>query len=573
LQEATAEVRAIEQRLAAQYSFMAGWDASAVPLKNELAGNLRTILLLLGGVVSFVLLMACSNIASLLLARGANRDREVALRSALGAGTQRIFSQLVTESLVLAIVGGVCGCVLASALLQLLPSIRLTDWSIFGTIGLDRRVLGFALTISVLAGLAFGVVPAIQLSKSDLSSSLQRGMSRMNKRSLRFQSVLIVGQFALALVLLAGANLMVESLWRIAQVNSGFRSDHLLTLRVSLPRARYPNIGDLRLFYNSLLDRVTSLTGVQDAGVASNMPLQGQTNVVFALEGASRPSSANYLLVSDGYFKAMKITVIRGTNFTGRESEESPPVAIVNDTLARSLFPEGGVLGHRLKLGRPEETGVPWREIVGVIADVRNAGVDKPPAPEIYVPYTQDLTHAGTMSLVVRTLDDPLRLAENIKGAIWSLDGDQPVFAVQTLDQILSVSNAQRRVTMFILVGFSLLALTLAATGLYGSMTYAVAQRTQEIGLRMALGAGPRTILASVLGRSLALASLGAVLGGIGGGFLTRFLTTYLFEVRSLDLIAFASAIVVLFSVAAFGSIVPAHRASRIDPIEALRGE
>jgi putative ABC transport system permease protein len=541
------------------------------------------------GAVAFVLLIACANVAHLLLARTAARHREVAIRAAMGAGRGRLVRQFLTESALLALTGGAVGLLLAWWGVDLLTGLFPTGIANVAIpprmdqIRLDGTVLAFTLGVSLVAGLVAGVVPAREASRRDVGETLKEAGRAGSgaPRSRRFQSLLVITELACALVLVAGASLMARSFLRLQAGELGFDPEGVLTLRMSLPEYRYPTPAKRAAFVERVLAEVGAVPGVQAVGETTFLPLSGwNSSRAFAVEGQPAPTrgqepEAEFRCVSEDYFRAMRIALRRGRGFTPADREDAPLVAVVNETMARRFFPGEDPIGRRVDFRlRPvgaAEAGPSWREIVGVVGDVRHQGLAQPARPEIYLPYRQE--PVSLVALAVRTGSAPEAMATAVKSAVWAVDAEQPVIAVMGLDRLASESLALRRVSMLVLAAFAAVALALAALGLYGVMSFSVAGRTREIGVRMALGARPRQILAMVLGQGLAVTGLGVAVGLAAALALTRVLASLLYGVSATDAASLAAVAALLVSVALAASYVPARRATRVDPMTALRSD
>jgi predicted permease len=587
LEQAQAEMNTIASRLQRQYPDQyeeaSGYGITLTPLHSEIVGNLRSSLLVLLGSVSFVLLIACTNVANLLLVRSTGRQKEMAVRAALGASRGRIVRQLLTESLLLSFSGGVIGFLLAFWGLRLL--VRLSPVSIprANEIGLNFTVLVFTMAISVLTGMIFGLFPSLQSSKADMNEALKEGGrgGTVGVRRSRARSLLAVAEFALALMLLVSAALLIRSFWRMQNVDPGFNPHNVLTLGTWLPFPNTPEKGvytdgSRRMaFFQQLLRRVEQLPGVKSAGYISLPPLsRDKVDRIFTIEGREaqgRPDSlqAQARRISPNYFDTMGITLVAGRAFTDNDDAKSPPVAIINETTARRFWPGEDPVGKRIKMGRPQDN-VPWWMIVGVAGDVKTMGLDTETPPEVYLS-----SHQGpaplAMTLVVRTVTDPAGFASSVRDEVSAVDINQPVFNVKTMDELLSAASGQRRFLMTLLATFAVAALFLASVGLYGVISYSVTQRTHEIGIRLAMGAQRKDILRLVMGQGLKIALIGTALGLVASIIMTRALSGLLFGVSPVDLISFTLTPLVLSTVAVFASYLPGRRATRVDPIIALR--
>ncbi len=545
------------------------------PLHEYLTGEVKKPILALLGAVALLLLIACANVANLLLARGATREKEIAIRSALGAGRARIIRQLLVESLLLASLGGALGFLLSYWMVDLLVNFSPSGTPRLDEIVVDRRVLGFSLVTTILTGLLFGLVPAWQISRTDLNQSLRdSGKGVLSAPgSHRALSLMVIAETALALILLIGAGLLMKSFMQLQRVDPGFNPKGVLTAFINLPRSGYPEPQKITEFYSRVLERVKALPGVQSAGVVSTLPMGGLNNdTSFVIEGRPAPPSnqqpaAWYNSVSQDYFSTMATPLRAGRWFTGSDNEQSPKVAIINETFVRRYFPNENPLGKRIGNGRPDG----WREIVGVIADVRHFGLTEDSRPSMYFPDRQ--VPSPRMFLVVRTTTDPSGLAPALRGAVAAIDNNLAVAAVKTMEKITAESIATPRFTLLLFGIFSALALVLAAAGIYGVMSYAVAQRSHEIGVRMALGARIGDVLRMVIGQGMRLVLIGAGIGLAGAFALTRLMKSLLFGVNATDPPTFVLIALLLALVALVACYLPARRATKVDPMTALRCE
>jgi putative ABC transport system permease protein len=576
--QARAEMSAIAGRLAAQYPNDVGWDVKLIPLQEFLVRSIKPALLVLMVAVAFVLLIACVNVANLLLARAAGRQKEIATRTALGAGRWRIIRQLLTESLLLSLLGGLSGLVLAKWGMELLLRLAPAGLPRMGNVSLDGRALVFTATITLLTGVIFGLVPALQASKPNLNETMKdagRGSTEGGRRQL-IRSLLVVLEVASALVLLVGAGLMIKSFWRLQQVDPGFNPENTLTMSVQLPQGKYPEEPQQVLFFQQLIERAGAIPGVQVAAAGQLIPLSGNDMVLaFEIDGRAplppgASQSTNYYSISADYFKAMGIPLRRGRGFTERDTKDSPRVAVINETMAQKMFPGEEPLGKRITFDSREDKPE-WFEIVGIVGDVKQYGLDQATTMQTYEPYTQQTF--SYMTLVVRAPGDPTNLTAAIRNEILKLDKDQPAGNIKTLNEYFSTSIAQQRFSMALLGVFAAVALVLAAVGIYGVLSYAVTQRTHEIGIRMALGAGQRHVLRLVVGQGMVLTVIG-VAGGLVAAFaLTRLMASLLFGVTATDAATYASVASTLFAVALLACYIPARRATKVDPLVALRYE
>ena len=574
LGQASASLNAIAARVGARFpEGYAGRGVSLVPLREDLVGDVRPALLLLLGAVGFVLIIACVNVANLLLARSAERDREVAIRAALGASRLRLASHFVAEGLMLTIAGGLAGLLLAAWARDIILWLVPADLPRLEDVGIDWRVLAFTASVSVFTGLLLGLAPAVFARRRAAASRLaSRGMAGSRERT-RVQSALIVAEVALSLILLVGAGLLARTFWRLTAVDPGFKAADVLTFEVMLPPAGYPTPDARARFQEDVLARLSGLPGVRRAGAATNLPLSG-TNMGFAFfhPGESmettRPHPANYRAVSPGYLEAIGVPLVTGRTLDGGDRADRAPVVVVNQAFARRYFPGRPAIGERISITRGLD--VVWREIVGVVGDVRHRALSVDPDPEMYVPFRDDPVFFMRFAVSAPNAES---LAAGARAAVWDVDKDLPVTKVRPLEALVAASVAQPRFHALLVGGFAVLALVLAAIGLYGVVARLVAQRTQEIGLRSALGASPRQIL-GLVGRHVSrLVLVGLLIGLAGALALTRTLERFLFGVPTTDAATFAAVTVLFAIVAGVAAWLPARRALAVDPVEALRAE
>jgi putative ABC transport system permease protein len=578
LDQARAEMSTIAGRLAVQYpEANTGWNVKLIPLLEFTVRTIKPALIVLLVAVAFVLLIACANVANLLLARAAGRQKEIATRTALGAGRWRIVRQLLTESMLLSLAGGAVGLFLAKWGTDLLLTLAPPELPRMDNVSIDGRALAFTAAITFLTALIFGLVPALQASKPNLNETMKdaaRGSTEGGRRKL-IRSTLVVLEVASALVLLVGAGLMIKSFWRLQNVDPGFNPDNALSATVSLPKAKYAEEAQQVAFFQQLIERVGALPGVQAAGASCVVPMTGN-DIVLGFEIDGRPplppgssQSTNFYSVSSDYFKAMDIPLRRGRVFTAQDTKDSPRVAVINETMAKKIFPDEDPIGKRIRFGDSDKN--PEFEIVGIVGDVKQYGLDQPTTMQTYEPYTQQTF--PYMTLVVRTAGDPTNLGAVIRSEILKLDKEQPATNIKTLNEFFSISIAQQRFSVVLLGVFAAVALVLAAVGIYGVLSYAVTQRTHEIGIRMALGAESRDVFRLVVGRGMLLSLIG-VAGGLAAAFaLTRLMESLLFGVTATDTVTFASVAGVLLAVALLACYIPARRATKVDPLVALRYE
>jgi len=579
-EQAQADIAAITERIARDYPQDATGLASViVPLREQLTGKVRQPLLVLLVAVGFVLLIACANIASLLLSRAAARRKEIAVRTALGASRARILRQLLTESVLLAGAGGAGGLLVAMWSFTLLKQLIPEGMLLSASLKIDLPVLAYAMVIALLTGIIFGLVPALQASKIDLNQALKQGGSRtsMSAGGSRLRGAFVVAEVALALVLLAGAGLLIRTVFNLRGQYAVFQPEKLLTLRTALANYKYGEHYKRVAFYDEVLERMQALPGVVAAGYTTSVPLtwKGGANG-FAIEGRQpQPGgfwNAIHRQVSAGYFQTMGIALRQGRYFDNGDNKQALPVVIINETMARQFWPDEEALGKRFKLG---VANAPWVTIVGVVADVRQMGMDAPVKAEMYFPYRQIASHFwyAPRDLVIRTTGDPMSLVGAVRQEIHTVDQDQPIANIITMEDMLTEETGSRRLGMILLSAYAGLALLLASLGIYGVLSYFVAQQTPEIGVRMALGARPGDILRLVLRKGMTMALLGIGTGLFGALALTRLMASLLFGVSATDPITFVAIALLLALVALLACYLPARRATRVDPMVALRYE
>jgi putative ABC transport system permease protein len=571
---ARAELSAIAAQIENENpGMMPGLTITPVPLKESVVAPVRPALLIMVIAVGLLLLIACANVANLLLARGATRSKEIATRIALGAGRARLGCQLLTESLMIASLGGALGCGIAWWSLRFIVALN-GDFPRFGEITLDWRVLAFTLLISLFTGILFGIAPALAGLKLDLNASLkERAPSSSSGRRGGISQPLVALQFALAMLLLIGAGLLGHSFVRLINVNPGFNSENLLTMRVFLSPAQFPQFDPkAAVVLHQMLEQVRALPGVRSAGLVNTLPITGGPATDFAIQG--RPAlppqfapSANIGIVDSGYFRAISIPLVAGREFTENDTQQSARVMIINQTMAKEFWPNENPIGQRVTMNNwgPPLTG----EIVGIVGDVKIDGIAADTYPAIYWPYFQFPQNFN--AFVVRTEGDPNRLIAPIKERIWSVDKSLPISKIATMDQLISDSLARRRLYMVLLTVFAGSALLLAAVGIYGVMSYSVSQRIHEMGIRIALGAQARDVQMLVMRCGLTVALLGMTVGIAAALALTRLMSGLLFGVGPFDPFAFGAVAAVLMLVALLACYLPARRAARVDPIRALR--
>ncbi|HEX6731311.1 MAG TPA: ABC transporter permease, partial [Pyrinomonadaceae bacterium] len=587
-EQTESEINTIHQRVRTKYPQYyrneIGAGAVVVGLQEKNVKGIRRALLLLLGAVGFVLLVACANVANLLLARAAVRQKEIAVRSALGSGRWRIFRQLLTESMLLSIIGGALGLLFAVLILRVLLVGSPLDQLQAHSVKLDLTVLGFTALVTLVVGVLFGLAPALHASKADLNEELKEGGGRGSMQGLRqnrTRTLLVISEVTLSMVLLIGAGLMIQSFLSLLKIDPGYDAPHILSMRLTVPGAKYPQNQDVTNLYQQLQDRISTIPGVQSAAIINQLPSDAdKSEASFEIEG--RPfitdidredGIADFRMVSPSYFKTMGIPMLRGRTFTDQEGKQAPPAAIINDKLARRFFPGEDPTTKRIRL----REDLPWLQIVGVIPDIKNQGLLAGTTQEMYFPYVE--TSFGlpaamrTMTVVVRTSGDPASFMNPVRNQLSAIDGNLPPYKVQTMEQVLAASVSKTRFTMLLLTAFSLLALILAAGGVYSVMAYSVAQRTHEIGIRNALGAQRSDIFKLIMGQGFILAIIGVVLGGVAGLALTRVMSNLLFTVSATDPKIFIGVALLLIMVALLACYLPARKAMMVKPIVALRNE
>ncbi|MCY1021023.1 ABC transporter permease [Pyxidicoccus sp. MSG2] len=575
LEGASRELDTIAARLAQEYpESNARSGIGLVPLREQLVGNVRSALWVLLAAVGLVLVIACANVANLFLARASARRQELTVRLALGARRSQLVRQLLTESVLLALAAGALGLLLAlwgmDALLALVPP----ELPRLGAVGLDGRVLAFTLLTSLATGVLFGLVPALQASRPDLNGVLrQGGGGRFSGAGQRSRGALVVGEVALAVVLLISAGLLLRSLWSMQAVELGFRADGVLTWRVSLPAAEYPDDARQAAFFQRLQERVEALPGVKSVGAVSDLPLGGD-NIwrVMDIEGQPRPEagderSVGFQVVTPGYFRTLGIPLKRGRDVASSDRADTQLVVLVNESTARQYWPGQEPLGQRIRLG--SDSDAPWRTVVGVVGDVRQGGALKEPRPEVYVAALQDTFHF--ILFTARTEGDPARLVSGVREAVAALDPNLAIAQVRTMEEVIASAMARPRFLSTLVALFAVLALLLAGVGLSGVIAYMARQRTQEIGIRMALGARPVDVLRLVLGRGMRLALAGVGLGLVGAWAATRGMASQLYGVSATDPLTFGGLALVVMAVTLVATWLPARRATRVDPLVAMR--
>jgi len=582
-EQARTEMVGITKRLEEQYPiYNTGTSADVVDLQEQLVKGVRPALVLLLGAVAAVLLIACVNVANLLLARAASRGREVAIRTSMGASRWRVTRQLITESVLLSLGGGVLGLLFAWASLGPLLKLSATSLPAVFAVSLDRWVLFFTLAVSLVTGLLFGIVPALRTAKLDLRETLNESSrgSTAGPGHHRIRGALVAGEIAMAMLLLVGAGLLLRSFSRLQDIPPGFQADHLLVADLPLSLTAYAKQEQRFQFFDRIVERVKSLPGVRSAGAASFLPVSGGGGLLhFNIYGRPPKSPHDYIAtgyrtITPNYFETLGMPLEQGRFFTAADTEKAPAVVVINAMMAKTYFPGENPLGKRLQVGATPESDVPWMEVVGVVGDVRQ-GLDLDPKAEMYLPYRQadQVLPVFQLSIVLRTATDPMLQASALRSALAEIDPNQPLVRVRTMEENMAATVAQPRFRTWLIGIFAGLALILAGVGVYGVMSYTVTQRTSEIGIRVTLGAQPEDVFRIVVGEGLRLALTGVGAGILGALALTRLLRSFLYGVSAYDPLTFVGVALLLTLVAVAASFFPARRATLVDPMVALRYE
>lgn len=579
IEQAQAQMTTIGRALEAEYpATNTGWRPELVSLKEQLVGDIRPALLVFMGAVGLVLLIACANVANLMLMRAAAREREMAIRSALGAGSRRIVRQLLTESVLVSLLGGALGLMLAIWATSALRAIEGAPIPRLGESDVDGWVVAFTLVISLVTGLIFGLAPALRLIHGKLRDSLREG-ARDSSAGIgvhQLRGTLVLAEVALALVLLVAAGLLIRSFDKLSQVNPGFDSHSVISARLVLPRVRYAEEARQLAFYDQVVQNVRAMPGVRSVALTSDAPLNGGGDYLsFGIAGRPPASvgtvqDAEVLVTSPEYFGTLRIPLRSGRIFTAQDDARATNVAVINTAMAQRYWPGGDPIGARVTLGDPADSSS-WMTIVGVVGDVRQNALNDEPYPQLFLPLAQAPQRA--MLLIARTSGSPTALSGPIRQAVSTIDPDLPVSDIRTLDERLELSVSQPRVSMVLVGIFAMLALVLAAVGIYGVLSYTVTQRTRELGIRMALGAEPSSVMRLVVGQAMVPALIGVLIGLAGAWGATRLMSTLLFGVSATDPVTFSAVALFLLAVALLASWVPARRATRVDPLIALRTE
>ena len=587
LAQARADMNGVVAALAREYpevTNLANFGIALFPLRDDVLGDARPVLLVLAGAVGLVLLMTCANVANLLLARGEARRRELAVRTALGASRFRLVRQMLTEAWLLSAAGAAAGLVVALGCQRIVVGFAPRALPRVSEVAFNGPVLACAVALAFLAGLLFGVIPAMQISGDRRAADPLKTGTRGTEGRGAIRRALVVAQVALAVVLLVGAGLLIKSFARVMAVPSGFVSDRVLSLRISLPESRYPGRPEVTSYFERLLTAAASLPGVQSAGAASGLPLAvASGDWSFDVEGRpivnnKHSGAADWYAVTPGFFETLGIRLVRGRGPAAGDTAASTPVLVINETTARTLFPSEDPIGKRVRFSRSRGFEQPWRTIVGIAGDVRQRGLETPPRPEVYFPHAQfqhfsPNAQARAMNVVLKTAAAPDALTASIRAEVRRLDPDVPAAQIRAMDVVTQTSTRDRRLNVLLIGAFGALALFLAVIGLYGVMAFQVAQRTREMGVRLALGASRRDVLGLVVGEAMRLVGTGLVAGVAAALLLSGSIASLLFEVTPRDLSVFASVPAVLAAAAALASYLPARRATRVDPVIALRGD
>ncbi len=579
VEQAQTEMTVIAKRLEQQYpKNNSNYSVRVTSITEDTVGGIRPTLLALLGAVGFVLLVACANVGNLLLARSASRQKEISIRTALGAGRARIVRQLLTESLLLSVAGGSLGLLVALWGKSAIESLAMEIAPVLTHIEMDVRVLTFTLALSIISGIIFGLAPALHASKTNLNEALKEGGRTANASPgrNRLRNGLVIAEIAITLILLIAAGLLIKTVIRLNHVNTGFNAQNILTLNMQLPFAKYPKRETWTAFYQQVTDRLERLPGVKAVGLTSVLPLSNNFDGrSLAVEDYPKPRgeelSVDLYVTSPGYLKAMAIQLVSGRLINEQDSENKPPVALINQTMARELWRDVDPVGKRIKFPGSERNPQEWRTIIGVVEDVSQYGLDKKPPMQIYLPFLQYPTSFN--SLVVKTEADPRTVLAAVRNEILAVDKDQAAFNIKTMEELMAQAISLRRFFMLLLVVFATLALLLASIGIYGVMSYSVTQRAHEIGIRMALGARAGDVLKMVIGQGMSTTLMGIACGLAGAFALTRWLESLVFGVSTTDLITFAAVSLLLAAVALVACAVPARRATQVDPVIALRFE
>ena len=581
LSQAQSDIAGIAQRL--EHDFPAtngGLGSNVIPLHTQVVGNVKTLLSILLGAVAFVLLIACTNVASLLLARATQRDREFAIRRAVGASRVRLVRQLLTESIVLSFLGGLVGLGLSIWVVSLFVKLSPGDIPRLDEASVDLRLLSFTFLVSMLTGLAFGLWPALHATTGSLNQSLKETGSKASegKRHRRSRNALIVTELALAQVLLIGAGLLIVSYIRASQIDPGFNPDHVLSAKIAPSAKKYPDPKSRVQFYSQVIEQLRTLPGISSVGMVMNLPLSGASmNRGFKVEGRPEPKAdenvaMDYQVVNSDYFATLEIPIVRGRGLTQEDNETAPRVIVINQAMAHRYWPNEDPVGKRMAIGESSKD-TSWRTIVGIVGNVRHAGLTEEPVPCAFIDYRQDVESWSRMAFVMKTKTEPSSLTSTVRSSLVGIDPQQPVYAIEPIEKLIGASVAPRKFVMSLIVSLAFVALALALVGIYSVISFSVSERTREIGIRMALGAKRGDVLRLVLGQGMRVSAMGIVVGLAIAFALTRLLRTLLFEVSATDPYTFALVITLLTLVALLACYLPARRATKVNPLVALRSE
>lgn len=576
---ANEELGAIARRIIETYpaEIRSDLDLSAValPLHDEVIGESKQMLLLLFGAVAFVLLISCINVASLLLTQATDRQKEIAVRLALGAKRGQLLGQFATESMMLTLLGAGVGLVFAYWTTDLLMLLMPSNIPRIHPVGLNLTVIGFTLGLAIITGLIFGIVPALAASPTNLSAALNENTrsSTQGPGTRRVLGALVVTEVALAMVLLIGAGLLLRSFQRVLETDPGFQPDHVLTASLSLPKSQYESEPQIRNFYQQLMQRLQQLPGAKVTGASTNLPIEVSSKDVFTPEGSESQSGANLNMCNSSiilgqYFQTIGVPLLQGRDFTEQDTENSTPVVIVSQLIVERYWKNQDAIGKRLKLGPPDSNS-PWLTVVGIVGDVKQGPLDAETTPHVYRPYSQEPVRA--LNFVARSVGEPASLAPALRATIWSLDPQLVMARVRTMEQVIKESTSPRRFNLFLLGAFAVLAMALSAIGIYGVISYSVARRSHEMGIRMALGARPTDIITLILRQGLRLLGMGVAIGVGGALILTRFLSSFLYGIRPTDPVTFVGVVIILTGIGLLASYIPARRATTVDPMSTLR--
>jgi putative ABC transport system permease protein len=581
LSQAQSDISAITRKAELDFpKTNGGLGSNVVPLHAQVVGDVRGMLFILLGAVGFVLLIACTNVANLMLARATQRDREIAIRAAVGASRLSLIRQLLTESLLLSIAGGLAGLILSIWAVDLFVKLSPGDIPRLDEASVDLRLLGFTLLVSLLTGIGFGLLPAFQATRTNLNATLKEGARKVSEGRQRraARNILVVTEIALAQVLLVGATLLAISYVRVTRIAPGFNPDRVLTAKIAPANKKYPDPRSRSAFYTAVLERLQNLPGIESAGMVMSVPLSGSSmNRGFRVEGRPVPKAdenvtMDFQIVSPGYFSTLEIPIKQGRGLSAADTESSERVIVINNAMARRYWPNEDPIGKRLMIGESSKD-TSWRTIVGVVADNRHASLSEAPVPTAFIAYRQDFESWPRMGFVIKAKTDAAGLTSVVRRELGSIDPAQPLYAVEPMENLLQTSVAQRRFIMLLLGSLSAIAVILAMVGVYGVISFSVSERTQEIGIRMALGARAVDVLRMVLSQGMRVTFIGIVIGLAAAFALTRLLSSLLFEVGPTDLRTFSIVGVLLGAAAFFACYVPARRATKVDPIIALRYE